>query len=71
MDQVRASASAKTAAEKLIAMRGKMEECGVDGEYLVRFVFLFIIYPTFQHPILIFFNANEVYILLIIYWNML
>lgn len=32
MDQVRASASAKTAAEKLIAMRGKMEEYGVDGE---------------------------------------
>ena len=32
MDQVRKSASAKTAAEKLVAMRGKMEECGVDGE---------------------------------------
>lgn len=34
MDKVRESASAKTAAEKLVAMRGKMEECGVDV-YLV------------------------------------
>jgi len=41
MDQVRASASAKTAAEKLIAMRGKMEEYGVDGEF-VSFRFPFI-----------------------------
>ena len=32
MDEVRASASARTAAEKLEAMRKKMEECGVDGE---------------------------------------
>ena len=32
MDQVRASAAAKTAAEKLFAMRKKMEEYGVDGE---------------------------------------
>jgi len=32
MDQVPKSASAKTAAEKIVAMRGKMEECGVDGE---------------------------------------
>jgi hypothetical protein len=36
MDQVRASAAAKTAAEKLIAMRKKMEEYGVDGECSFR-----------------------------------
>jgi len=53
MDQVRASASAKTAAEKLIAMRGKMEEYGVDGEF-VSFRFSVYIYPTFLHPILLF-----------------
>jgi hypothetical protein len=38
MDQVRASAAAKTAAEKLIAMRKKMEEYGVDGEFVRSFV---------------------------------
>ena len=34
MDKVKESASAKTAAQKLDAMRRKMEECGVDGEFL-------------------------------------
>ena len=53
MDQVRASASAKTAAEKLIAMRGKMEEYGVDGEF-VSFRFSVYIYPTFLPLILLF-----------------
>jgi hypothetical protein len=33
MDKVKESASAKTAAQKLDAMRRKMEECGVDGEF--------------------------------------
>jgi hypothetical protein len=35
MDKVKESASAKTAAQKLDAMRRKMEECGVDGEFSI------------------------------------
>ena len=46
MDEVKAVASARTATEKLTAMRSKMEECGVDGEFFV----LFFCFATFNIP---------------------